>query len=196
VLSCDTLLTSDALSCHLSSNPLENPPMRLHFLSIPLALLILASGCDSGPSSTTTASVKSKPKMKTRETLNKRTQRVFELSAELKKGAVIDTGRIDNYDPLSGPGRAYVATTGRIGEMAVQQALEIYNVQNEHYPRTFQEFIDEVMQVGKPDGIMLPERPYYQEYAYDVDNHRLVVLTYPERKAQFQKEQDERFGRQ
>jgi hypothetical protein len=166
--------------------------MRLPFclISVVMVMVFAVAGCDTG--TTTTAS---KPKMKSRETLNKKTQRIYELGSEETKGSVVSSGKITDYNPISGPGQAYVSQTGKISEMAVQQALEMYNVSNDHYPKTFQEFMDEVIKVGKPDGIMLPERPYYQEYAYDVDNHKLVVLDFPERKKQMQKQQDQDLGR-
>ena len=51
-----------------------------------------------------------------------------------------------------------------------------------------QEFMDEVIKPGQPDGISLPQLPYYQEYGYDEKQHKLIILEYPERKAQFEKQ--------
>jgi hypothetical protein len=165
--------------------------MRSRIWLVASVLAPLVVGCEAEPPKTA-----AKPQVKTREILNKKTQRVFELGPELQKGAVIASTRVDDYDPISGPGKVYQSATNKLSGYAVQQALDIYRVQNDDkYPQTFQEFMDQVMQVGKPDGIWLPERPYYQEYAYDVENHRLVVLNYPERKAQFQDQQDRELGR-
>ena len=55
------------------------PMTRLLGHSFALALLALAAGCEDEPST--------KPKLKTRETLNKTTQDVYELKPELAKGA-------------------------------------------------------------------------------------------------------------
>jgi hypothetical protein len=160
-------------------------------LGIAAALVLgYSAGCDS-PSKKTAAN----KKVQLRETLKKTTQRVFELQAELAKGAVVSTAKIENYDPLSGPGQAYVKITGQLGTMAVQQAIEMYNIQNDGYPKTFDEFMTSVLKVGQPDGIQLPERPFYQEYAYDVPNHQLVVLEYPDRKAQYDEQTREEHGR-
>jgi hypothetical protein len=37
--------------------------------------------------------------------------------------------------------------------------------------------------------------PYYQEYGYDAPQHKLIILEYPDRKAQVQKQDDARYGR-
>lgn len=151
-----------------------------------LALILALAGCGEPEP----------PKVQPRETLGKTTQRVFDLDEELAKGAQIASGKIENYDPISGPGQLYVKTTGTLtADLINSQYLEIYNIENNRYPRDVEEFKEGILKVGQPDGVFLPERPYYQEYAYDAANHRLVVLEYPERKAQMQKQMDEKLGR-
>jgi hypothetical protein len=153
-----------------------------------LVLLLAGAGCE-GERGGSGTQVSAKPKVELRETLRKTTQRVYDLKEELAKGAVETSAQITGYDPISGPGQAYVKVTGQLGTMAVQQALEMYKATNDRYPRSLDEFKTEVLKAGLPDGIQLPERPFYQEYAYDTDNHRLVVIEYPERKAQFEAQQ-------
>jgi hypothetical protein len=55
--------------------------------------------------------------------------------------------------------------------------------------------MDEVIKPGQPDGVRLPQLPYYQEYSYDVDKHELVVLEYADRNARLQEQQDRELGR-
>ena len=74
----------------------------------------------------------------------------------------------------------------------IKHALDLYYATNEKYPETLDEFMNEII---KPNNIALPTLPYYQEYGYDSNEHKLVVLEYPDRKAQFQAQQDKRFGR-
>lgn len=150
------------------------------------ASLALLAGCEPDKS----------PKPQQREILKKTTQVVLPMAAELAKGAVVLSGEIKDYDPLFGGGRVYNSATGTISAMAVTQALEMYKAQNDDkYPVGFQGFMDEIIKVGKPDGIQLPMRPIFQDYGYDEENHKLVVLEYPERKAKLKAEQDKQLGR-
>lgn len=48
--------------------------------------------------------------------------------------------------------------------------------------------MDKIIEAGKPDGIQLPMLPYYQEYAYDPEAYELVVIEFPAKKEQRQKE--------
>jgi hypothetical protein len=45
-----------------------------------------------------------------------------------------------------------------------------------------------IIEKGKPDGIALPMLPYYQEYAYDPEAKGLVVIEFPAKKEQRQRE--------
>ncbi len=139
--------------------------------------------------------IAAKDKVKLRETIRKTTQRVFDLQEELQKGGVLSSAKIEGYDPISGPGQAYVKITGQLATDVVHQQLEMYNIENNGYPKTLDEFKEMVLKVGKPDGIQLPERPFYQEYAYDVANHQLVVLDYPERQKKYDEQVRQEQGR-
>lgn len=149
------------------------------------ASLALLAGCEPDKS----------PKPQQREILKKTTQVVLPMAAELAKGAVVP-GEIKDYDPLFGGGKVYNSLTGTISAMAVTQALEMYKARNDDkYPVGFQGFMDEIIKVGKPDGIQLPMRPIFQDYGYDEENHKLVVLEYPERKAKLKADLDKANGR-
>jgi hypothetical protein len=120
----------------------------------------------------------------TREILGKKTQDVREAEGELAKGAQVGSTKIIAKDPITLPANAYVSIVGKTGLLNVQHAIDLYNAENGHYPKDYQEFRDEVLKVGKPDGIVLPQLPYYQEYGYDAAEHKLIILEYPDRKAQ------------
>jgi hypothetical protein len=133
------------------------------------------------------------PKKKPREGIvGKKTQQIVPVETLLAKpGAQVANTTITATDPLTLSGQAYVTQIDRIAGMAVQQAVEIYNATNGEYPKNFQVFMDEVIRVGKPDGIWLPELPDYQKYGYDEKEHKLVVVEYPELKKELIKKQTE-----
>lgn len=147
----------------------------------PLAALALLAGCDEPKKPT-------KPPIQTRETLGKTTQKILKMEPELAAGAIVVDGSFDDKNPISQPGTAYVAITGKAAVQKVNYDLELYKAANDDkLPETYEEFMDKVI---KANNTFLPERPYYQEYGYDEKNHKLVVLEYPAKKAQREKERD------
>ena len=78
-------------------------------------------------------------------------------------------------------GNAYVSIIGQAAMLNIQHTLDLYQATNGEYPKTYDEFMDNII---KPNGIALPTLPFYQEYHYDVPNHRLVIYEYPDRKVQ------------
>ena len=48
--------------------------------------------------------------------------------------------------------------------------------------------MDEIIRKGKGDGIWLAMLPYYQEYAWDEKNQKLVVVDFPARKEEREKQ--------
>ena len=60
--------------------------------------------------------------------------------------------------------------------------MTAYELQNGEKPKTYEEFMEQIIKKGKADGIQLPMLPYYQEYAYDPDKKELVVIEYPAKK--------------
>ncbi len=160
---------------------------RRHALALTFALplLALAVGCED-----------EKPaKLKTRETLNKYTQDVRELKAELAKGAVLAATNIEVADPLTQSAAAYRTSVAKIGVLAVKQRMAQYEALNDAKPMSYEEFMELIIQKGKPDGAQLAVLPYYQEYAYDADKKELVVVEYPEKKKAMQDQNDKELGR-
>ena len=66
--------------------------------------------------------------------------------------------------------------------------MSFFQAQNDRKPKDYKEFMDKIIEPGKPDGIQLPMLPYYQEYAYDPEAQGLVVIEFPAKKEQRQKE--------
>jgi hypothetical protein len=163
--------------------------LHRHALLPAFALPVLAFCIGCGDESSTG------PKQKTRETLNKTTQEVFELKAELAKGAVLAATDIPLADPLTQDAAAYRTTVAKLGKLAVQQKMGMYEATNGQKPKTYEEFMELIIEKGKPEGIQLPMLPYYQEYAYDTDKKELVVIEYPEKKKAKQDQSDRELGR-
>jgi len=146
-------------------------PMTLR-LTLAMVLIALA-GCDEP------APKKAAP-VKTREILNKRTQDVRDTQVELKKGAVVAPPRVVAKDPYTLAGNAYVSAIGQTAMGNIKKAVELYRANNDgEYPKTYQEFMDNVI---KANNIALPTLPYYQEYSYDVATHQLNIIEYPAKK--------------
>ena len=147
---------------------------RLLGHSLGLALLTLAAGCG--------AETPAKPKLQARATLGKKTQEVRNLKPELGKGGEVTDGKIHATDYLSQMADAYRTTVGDLAKMAVKMHMDQYEALNGEKPKTYEEFMEVIIQKGKPDGLMLPMLPYYQEYGYDPDTKELVVIEYPAKK--------------
>lgn len=152
------------------------------FASILLALV----GCDDP---------KPRRKVQSRETINKKTQEVRDLKAELAKGGKTTDGKIHATDYITINADAYRTSVANIAKMKVKMDMDQYEALNGEKPKTYDEFMDVIIKKGKPDGIMLPMLPYYQEYGYDSDAKELVVIEYPEKKKAFDDQWDKELGR-
>jgi hypothetical protein len=152
--------------------------------SVPLAaLLVLAAGCEGEPR----AKKRAKTNVQARETIGKTTQDIRALEPEVQQGAQVASGKITAKDPITLSGNAYVSAVGQLAVGNIQHAMDLYQAEHGEYPKDLQEFMDQII---KPNNIALPQLPAYQEYAYDAEHHKLVVLEYPDRrealKQQFQ----------
>jgi len=127
-----------------------------------------------------------------RETLNKTTQNVLDLEKAIADGAVLAETKASATDPLLQSAAAYRTTVGKLGAMAVFQAIQIRDAQsiNDPKPLSHEELIKDIIQPGQPGGIQLPMLPYYQEYAWDRSQQKLVVVDFPARKEDRQKQLD------
>lgn len=159
------------------------------------ALLAIAPGCDGGkPASKAKgkSAAGKTAKVEARETIGKTTQNVLKLEDELAQGARLAATSIDSTDYLSQLPQAYRTSVAKIASMNIGYAIQLHKAQSisaDSKPLSYDEFLAQILKKGQPDGIQLPMLPYYQEYAYDEPNERLVVVEYPARKEQFEKEQ-------
>ena len=161
---------------------------RLLGHTLAFAMLAIAVGCEDEPSA--------KPKLKPRETLHKTTQDVRDLKTELAKGAILADTEIQVADPLTQSADAYRTSVAKLAKMRVQHDMDIYAaLNNDEKPKTYEEFMENIIKKGKADGIQLPMLPYYQEYAYDSDKKELVVVEYPAKKKAMQEQTDRDMGR-
>jgi len=160
----------------------------------PIAVVI-AGGCAPGafptdqkpePQAAPQAEAKPAP-IQTRQTLNKTTQNVLVLSEALAQGGVLAETSIKSSG-LEIASEAYRTQVGKAGSLAVEQRMQHYNAEHGEFPKTHDEFMTWILGKGQPDGISLPMLPYYQEWAYDVENRKLVVVEFPAKKEQREKE--------
>jgi len=119
-----------------------------------------------------------------RETLNKTTQNVLDLEVALADGAELADTKVPVADPLSQSAAAYRTSVGKLGGMSVSHAIQLRNAQSidDPKPLNYETFMAEIIKPGAPDGIRLAMLPYYQEYAWDANEQKLVVVDFPARK--------------
>lgn len=125
--------------------------------------------------------------IKTRQTLGKTTQNVLELSKALEEGGVLAETSIKS-DGLEIASEAYRTQVGKAGSLAVEQRMQHYNALNGEYPQTYEQFMTQIIGKGQPDGLSLPMLPYYQEWAYDEATRKLVVVEFPAKRDQRERE--------
>lgn len=158
---------------------------------------LVALGCAPGafpakakradkPAATAAAAPAAAP-VQTRKTIGKTTQNVLELSAALAEGGVLAETSITGSG-LEIASEAYRTQVGKAGALAVEQRMKLYEAEHGELPRTFDEFMARIIGKGQPDGLALPMLPYYQEWAYDTANCRLVVVEFPAKREQRERE--------
>ena len=125
-----------------------------------------------------------------RETMGKTTQGVLDLQKALGDGAVLASTQVTSTNPLMSSAEAYRTSVAKIGGFGVEKAIQLRNASSirEPKPLTHQSFMDEIIQKGTSNGMHLPMLPYYQEYAWDQPNQKLVVVDFPARKAERKKQ--------
>lgn len=149
-----------------------------------------SAGTESAPT-TTTAAV-SQEDATPRETLGKTTQNVMDLQKALADGGKLADTSVAPSDPLTQSAAVYRTQVGKLASISVEQAIQLRNAQSIQDPKplTHDQLLKEVIRVGQPDGIQLPMLPYYQEYAWDAQQQKLVVVDFPARQEARQKELD------
>ena len=145
----------------------------------------LVTGCEPSkpkPVSSTT------PPIETRKTIGKTTQNIMPLADALKQGGQMAEMSITEGGLGAVASDAYRTSVGKIGIMAVEHQMQLVEAEHGPKPMDYDEFMTRVIGKGKPDGMQLPMLPYYQEWAYDPETKKLVVVEFPLKKEQRQQE--------
>ena len=66
--------------------------------------------------------------------------------------------------------------------------MKIHQAMHGKAPDTYEEFMETIIAPGTPDGVSLPMLPFYQEYAFDPESKKLVVVEFPAKKEQRRQE--------
>jgi hypothetical protein len=125
--------------------------------------------------------------VQTRKTINQKTQNVMRLADAIAAGGVL-AEKPENAGSLEVIGGAYRQSVAKLGNIAVQQAMQFYMAEKGEMPASYDEFMKWIIKPGQPDGIELAMLPYYQEYAYDEETKQLVVVEFPAKKEQREQE--------
>ncbi|MEX0671009.1 MAG: hypothetical protein WD060_11200, partial [Pirellulales bacterium] len=155
-------------------------------LLVGVILLVVLSGTgERTPEATGPAAAA--PPLQPRQTLKKTTQNVLELCEAFEQGGVRAEMSIKS-EGLEVTADAYRTSVGKLSTIAVDQKMKFFQAESGRKPKDYKEFMDRIIEKGKPEGIMLPMLPYYQEYAYDPEAKELVVIEFPAKKEQRRKE--------
>jgi hypothetical protein len=165
---------------------------RLLLPTVALSVAVLAPGCEDEPKP---KAAKSAPRVESRETVGQYTQDVRNLKPELAQGGQVTDGKIHAQDYITLQADAYRTSVAKIAKMNVEYAIRLHEAEHGKKPETYEEFMDVIIKKGKPDGIMLPMLPFYQEYGYDPATKELVVIEYPAKKKAFDEQWDKDLGR-
>jgi hypothetical protein len=79
-------------------------------------------------------------------------------------------------DPIPILGNAYVSIVGQAAINNMKHAVDLFHAENDRYPKDYDEFMSAIV---RPHGISLPQLPPYQKYVYDENEHKLIIMEYP-----------------
>jgi len=118
------------------------------------------------------------PKMKSKQAGGgakvKTTDDIGEFKADDGKAVVDSKVKITN--PVTGALEAYEPLKQQISELAITQAVQLFQATEGRYPKDHDEFMTKVI---KQNSIRLPALPKGRKYEYDVENHALMVVKVP-----------------
>ena len=143
-----------------------------------LLVALLLGGCEPPPA---------EPKVQSRKTVGKTTQKVLDLAEAKAAGGVVAeiTADRSGLDAVTG---AYRSAVGQVSILAVEHTMQLDRAEHGSSPETHAEFMKRIIQPGGPNEIWLPMLPFYQDYAFDPGQQCLVVVEFAERKAQQEQE--------
>lgn len=135
----------------------------MRYLLFCLMLLVVCGCSDFGPKP-------ANPKKKS--IVKKLTQEVVNAKEELQKEHIVQVvNKVQGNDPISQSTSAYIATTSQMSTAFVQQAIMMFEIENNHKPT-----YDEFMNMVKTQHIQFAMLPPYQTYGYDEDAGEVIVL--------------------
>ncbi|MDZ4688592.1 MAG: hypothetical protein SH850_26260 [Planctomycetaceae bacterium] len=91
-------------------------------------------------------------------------------------GAQVSESTIETSDPLSATMSTYAVAIDKTSKLKIEHALNIYNATEGRFPKTYDEFMEQII---KPNDIRLPVLPGGRKYQYDVEKHELVIVAAP-----------------
>ena len=141
----------------------------LNTLCFILAICVLLPGCESKKVADKPVAEKPKPE----PIIGKKTQDITEYDPTA--GKVVSEGKYESslIKSAMGNARAYGTAVENIEVPRVNQLLEMHRATTGEYPKTFKEFMDEIIFKNNHKLTMLPHGSSYQ---YDVKNHTLIVV--------------------
>jgi hypothetical protein len=76
-------------------------------------------------------------------------------------------------DPITGPLAALKNAQLEIPVLAIEHAVNLFQASEGRYPASLDEFMTRII---RENNIRLPQLAPGQEYQYDVENHKLVIV--------------------
>lgn len=111
---------------------------------------------------------------KTGSIIGKTTQEIGEFNPQA--GGKVSDSKVRVSDPILAGPQAYGPMVEQISKSHIAHALNLYQAEHGHYPKSHAEFMTEIIKKNK---IGLPVLPGNMQYQYDVPNHKLVVIEAP-----------------
>lgn len=87
-------------------------------------------------------------------------------------GEEVSDGKVE-LNMVTGAAGAYGPLVEKVSNIAIVQAVNLFNAAEGRYPKDHDEFMTKVI---KRNNIRLPMLPHGSAYKYDVENHALVVV--------------------
>jgi len=131
------------------------------FLALFCFAFVLFSGCEA-------KKVTEKPKPE--PIIGKTTQDIGEFDPDA--GEEVSDGKVE-LNLITGAAGAYGPLVQKVSNIAVVQAVNLFNAAEGRYPKDHEEFMSKVI---KRNNIRLAMLPHGSVYKYDVENHELVVV--------------------
>jgi len=87
-------------------------------------------------------------------------------------GEEVSDGKVE-LNMVTGAAGAYGPLVQKVSNIAIVQAVNLFNAAEGRYPKDHEEFMAKVI---KKNNIRLAMLPHGSAYKYDVENHALVVV--------------------